>query len=72
MTERLEPVLKQAEELLKVVLDAGEGDALKLVAIETRVLDARRDAAQATFEYEKARVELSLSTGTVLKRRTPE
>jgi len=69
VTDRLEPLLKKAEELLKLILDAGEGDALKILAIETRVLGARRDAAQSTFDYEHARIELSLSTGTVLHRR---
>jgi outer membrane protein TolC len=72
LTDRLEPLLQQAEELLKLVLDAGEGDALKILAIETRVLDARRDAAQAAYDRERARVELAVSTGSVHKRGPPE
>lgn len=65
--ERLDPVLRQAEELVKAALEAGEADTLKLVAIEMRVLDARREAAQAAFDVERRRVDLALATGTVLR-----
>jgi len=65
--ERMEPVLRQAEELVKAALEAGEADTLKLVAVEMRVLDARREAAQATFDVERRRIELALATGTVLR-----
>jgi outer membrane protein TolC len=65
--DRLDPVLRQAEELVKAALEAGEADTLKLVAIEMRVLDARREAAQAAFDVERRRVELALATGTVLR-----
>jgi len=65
--ERLEPVLKQAEEVVKAALEAGEADTLKLVSIEIRVLDARREAAQARFDLERRKVELALAAGTVLR-----
>lgn len=64
----LEPLLQRAEELVKTALEAGEADAIKLIAIESRVLDARREAAQAWYDYERARVQLAVSTGTVLKK----
>jgi outer membrane protein TolC len=53
---------------VKTALDAGEADSIKLIAIESRVLDARREAAQSRYDYERARVQLAVSTGTVLKK----
>lgn len=66
--DRVGPFLSQAEEVVKSALEAGEVDALKLVSIETRLLDARRESVQAQFEYERARVQLALATGSVLRR----
>jgi outer membrane protein, heavy metal efflux system len=65
--DRLEPALKQAEEVVKAALEAGEADTLKLVSIEMRVLDARRDAAQARFDLERRKVGLALAAGTILR-----
>jgi outer membrane protein TolC len=66
--DHLEPLLRQAEDLVKAALDAGEADAMKLIAIESRVLEARREAAQSWYEYERARVQLAVCTGTVLTK----
>lgn len=65
LTERLDPVLRQTEELITALLEAGEADAIKLVTIETRLLEARREAAQSRFEHERARVQLALATGAI-------
>lgn len=64
--DRLEPVIRQAEDLVRASIEAGEADALRLLALETRVLDSRRDAAQAAFDAERARIELARATGAVL------
>lgn len=64
-TDRQGPLLRQSEELVKAVIDAGETDALKLISIETRLLDARRDEADFRFETERARIQLLLATGSI-------
>jgi len=68
-SDRMEPLLEQTEQLMQTVLEAGEVDVLKLVTIETRLLDARRDATQSWFDRERARVEYELATGTVFGTR---
>ncbi len=64
-SDPLPQALDEAEQLMKAALEAGEVDAIEWWTIESRILDARRDQAQAWFDGVKARVELDLATGTV-------
>ncbi len=68
-SDRMQPVLEQTEQLMQAALEAGEVDALKLVTIETRLLDARRGAVRAWLDLERARVTYELATGTVFGTR---
>lgn len=68
LTERLDPVLRQTEELIGALLEAGEADALKLVTIETRLLEARREAARSRFEVERARIQLAQAAGAIFRK----
>lgn len=61
------PALAAAEKLTEATLASGDLDAVKLELIEARILGARRLAARADFEYERARVLLDLATGAVLE-----
>ncbi len=66
LSRRLGPLLDRAEQLVRSVLDAGGANPLALLAIEMRVLDLRRDTAQAAFERDRARAELAAATGSAL------
>ena len=65
--ERVLPLLERAEVQLRAALDAGEQDALDLLAFEARLLDARRAMAGARFEFERALVGYELATGVVFE-----
>lgn len=63
LDERLGPLLERAQTLVRSVLDAGAADPVALIALETRVLDVRRAAAEASYEATRARTELERLTG---------
>lgn len=65
LSERLEPILLQAEDLVSAALDRGAVDLLAVVAVEARVLGVRRDSARAAFDLDVARIELAAATGSV-------
>ena len=65
--ERVVPLLERAEVQLRAALDAGEQDALDLLAFEARLLEARRAMAGARFEFERALVGYELATGVVFE-----
>ncbi|MCA9323444.1 MAG: TolC family protein, partial [Planctomycetes bacterium] len=69
LSDRLEPSLQQAEELLRTGFESGAIDPLKLVDIETRVWDARRAGTEATFGLEQARAHLAATIGRVFESR---
>ncbi len=66
LSNRLEPVLREAEDLVRATLDGGATDVVALVAIQGRVLAARRARARALHDYEVARTRLAAATGTLL------
>lgn len=65
-TDRLAPLVAKARTLVQSVLDAGAGDPVRLLALEDRLLELSRAAADATFRRRVAECELLRLTGRVL------
>lgn len=64
-TERLGPLLEEAEALVQSALDTGGADLQRIGSLESRIVDARRAALSAEFRYREARIQLARATGAV-------
>ena len=63
LAERVEPVLREAEQLVASAVQAGATDVLALIDIETRVLEARRTAVQAAYDHALSHIRLAAAAG---------